>query len=220
MRRSSSGALRLALGLTVVVSGLSLPAATGSALPGQLRGRQATSSARAADVVSHAAAPAPIRPGQHVHLQGTRIYCGVSTRSSGTLVTCLIVKKGTRTPEGYAVGISSGLAGVTHFVGNTAPTVFVRRQPALRRAPVPAGSGSGTVTLHVGQLAPVGGSDVVVAAGRNSREDPSIAAGIFDAAGGPADGSYTIGISEHEAVVLQWRHGKSTVVFRRAEPSS
>jgi len=170
--------------------------------------------------VAVAAAPLAAHPGQEITLAGTRIYCAVEPNPSGVILSCAIVRTGTLTPEGYTVGISDRVAGVTHFVGKSAPPVVVHAQPALRLpSPGAAGKGSGTITLRLGQSVPIAGTHVVLAAGRDPQHEPALAAAIVGADGNPLDGSYSVGISEHQVVLLSWRHAKASLAFRVQQPS-
>lgn len=129
-----------------------------------------------------AVAPLTLHPGQEVGLVRTRLYCGVAAKSTGVLLTCVVARKGTQTPEGYTVGINDRLAGVTHFVGTTAPAVFLRAQPTLHLPPASAaGKGKGMISMHLGDIALIAGSHVLLIAGRNSRQEAAFAATIVDA---------------------------------------
>ena len=104
-----------------------------------------------------------LQPGQQLHILGTRVYCGAKSQSTGVLTTCLNVKTGTQTPEGYSVGIDDEIAGASQFKGLSAPAVFVRRQPAGDGKASPAATASsGTLTANVGDKILVGGTNVVL----------------------------------------------------------
>lgn len=189
---------RLARGIAIV-AGL---AATGGGVTGAFAAKTPT-----------------LGPGQRLHIEGTRVYCGAKSQSSGVLTTCLVVKTGTQTPEGYAVGIDDKLAGVTQFRGNAAPAVFVRLQPGGATAAPGAAAASGTLTVKVGEKILVAGSNVVLFVS-TFQGAPFLAGWVAGKDGQPLDHSYMIGISDRAVNVQQWHAGKTKPVFAKAEPGS
>lgn len=173
--------------------------------------------ANASAVASPVASPV-LHPGQQLHIAGTRVYCGVKDGATGVLTTCLVVKTGTQSPEGYSVGIDDKIAGVTRFVGNTAPSVFIRAQPTGSAAQA-AATASGMVTIKVGDKVTVAGSHVVLYVSTYEGA-PFLAGWVAGSDQQPLDHSYMIGISDRAVNVQQWHAGKASVVYVKNEPGS
>lgn len=171
----------------------------------------------AANGAAHAAQPRVLHPGQQLHVAGTRIYCGVKTGTTGVLTTCVVVKTGTQTPEGYAVGIGDRIVGATHFAGTSAPVVFVRAQPAVGKEAT-AKPGAGQVTVKLGDKLSVAGTHVLITVSSSSQAGTFLTAWVADANGQPVEGSYLVGINERAVNVQQWQKGKTKPAYTHAQP--
>lgn len=76
---------------------------------------------------------------------------------------------------------------------------------------------------RLGDAARIAGSHVILFAGKDPLGRPALASAIVtdgNPSGRAADGSYATGSSDREVVILRWQGSKTTIVFRRPQPSA